>query len=348
MAAEYYPGKCAGRVNRSLQIRDITDIVPSGGVRFCIEGSFRAKSLLRERFCCIIIATDGMMPQGRPGMALTAYCKKCGREVEPGEICPRCGTRLGKNAAHAAWCVERTPVRDWMYWNSVMRVLLPAALAILVLVLVLEAVSGGVAAVERMITSGFPLTLLILLAAALLTVFIALLLQGKELSDFVVDSRGIHETRYLPDPTPLKLLLRLKSPAAAKQAEGGEPKVLMLSRRDLAWKDVARVQLWPEKCMILFYAPAWWLRIPAVCTPFSWDDTIGFAREKLGKKKKVKLPPSMQADAPMVRRAAVQAPVAEQIRMDDMEPSWADAFPDNAMPEGDIPPADFAEEEPKA
>ena len=69
-------------------------------------------------------------------MALTAYCKKCGREVEPGEICSRCGTRLGRNAAHAAWCVERTPVKDWMYWNSVMRLLLPAALAILLLVLV--------------------------------------------------------------------------------------------------------------------------------------------------------------------------------------------------------------------
>jgi hypothetical protein len=281
-------------------------------------------------------------------MALTAYCKKCGREVEPGEVCPRCGTRLGKNAAHAAWCVERTPVKDWMYWNSVMRVLLPAALVILVLVLAAEAVSGGVAAVERMMTSGFPLTLLILLAAALLAVSAALLLQGKELSDFVVDSRGIHETRYLPDPTPLKLLARLRSPAAAKQAEGGDARVLMLSRRDLAWKDVARVQLWPEKCMILFYAPAWWLRIPAMCTPFSWDDTIGFVREKLGKKKKVKLPPSMKADAPAVRRSAFREPAVEQIRMDDMEPAWADSFAESVPAEGETPPADFAEEEPKA
>ena len=40
-------------------------------------------------------------------MALTAYCKKCAREVDAGEICPYCGSRLGKNAAHAAWCVER-------------------------------------------------------------------------------------------------------------------------------------------------------------------------------------------------------------------------------------------------
>ena len=241
-------------------------------------------------------------------MALTAYCKKCGREVEPGEICPRCGTRLGKNAAHAAWCVERTPVKDWMYWNSVMRVLLPAALVILVLVLVLEAVSGGIAAVERMMTSGFPLTLLILLAAALLAVFAVLLLQGKELSDFVVDSRGIHETRYLPDPTPLKLLMRMKSPAAAKQAEGGDTRVLMLSRRDLAWKDVARVQLWPEKCMVLYYAPSWWLRIAVACTPFSWEDVMALTREKLGKKRKIRLPASLVIPPEQKARRAAPAP----------------------------------------
>ena len=64
-------------------------------------------------------------------MALTAYCKKCAREVEPGAVCPYCGTKLGKTAAHAAWCLERTPVKDWMSWNAVMRVLLPAGLAVL-------------------------------------------------------------------------------------------------------------------------------------------------------------------------------------------------------------------------
>ena len=121
-------------------------------------------------------------------MALTAYCKKCGREVEPGEICPRCGTRLGKNAAHAAWCVERTPVKDWMYWNSVMRLLLPGALAILVLVLLAELVSGGIGAVERMLASAFLPVLGILLAGVLAAVFLVLLAQGKELSDFVIDA----------------------------------------------------------------------------------------------------------------------------------------------------------------
>ena len=237
-------------------------------------------------------------------MGLTAFCKKCGREVEAAEVCPRCGTRLGKNAAHAAWCVERTPVRDWMCWNAVMRLLLPAALAVLLLVLLAEGLSGGIGAVEKMLTSGFPTVLLILLGVILLMVLLALALQGKELTDYVVDSRGIHEIHYLPDPTPLRLLARLKSPSRAGRAGAdGKAAVLKLSEKDLAWKDVARVQLWPEKCMILFYAPARWLRIAVVCTPFSWDDVMNLTREKLGKKKKILLPRSLSVSpGPAARR----------------------------------------------
>ena len=277
-------------------------------------------------------------------MALTAYCKKCGREVDPGEICPRCGTRLGKNAAHAAWCVKRTPVKDWMYWNSVMRLLLPAALAILLLVLIPEGIAGGFGAVERMISSGFPLVLLILIAGVLAAVFAILLLQGKELSDFVVDSRGVHESRYLPNPTRLKLILRLKSPSLMN---GDAGQVLLLFRRDLAWKDVARVQLWPEKCMILFYAPGWWLRIPVLCTPFSWEDVIGMIREKLGKKRKVRLPASLTSSAvPPAARTPVQAP--EQLRMEDLEPAVPEEWPAADITPEATPSADFGGDEPNA
>ena len=252
-------------------------------------------------------------------MARTAYCKRCGKEVEAGEVCPFCGTRLGKNAVHAAWCLERTPVKDWMYWNSVMRLLLPGALAILVLVLLLEGIAGGIGALEKMIASAFLPVLGILLLTTLGAVFMILLLQGKELSDFVVDSRGIHETRYLPDPTPLKLILRMKAPKLPP--EEGENPVLKLSERHIAWKDIARVQLWPEKCMALFYAPVWWLRIPVVCTPFTWDDTMDYIREKLGKKMKVILPRSLTAQAPLSARGGQEAvfrgePEGMQMSMD--------------------------------
>ena len=250
-------------------------------------------------------------------MARTAYCKRCGKEVDAGEICPFCGTRLGKNAAHAAWCVDRTPVKDWMYWNSVMRLLLPGALAILALVLLLEGLFGGIGAVEKMLSSAFPAVLGILLLAVLAVIFLVLLLQGKELSDFVVDNRGIHETRYLPDPTPLKLLLRMKAPKAPEDGS-----VVRLGERHLAWKDVGRVQLWPEKCMVLFYAPAWWLRIPVVCTPFTWEDTMEYIREKLGRKRKVRLPQSLTVPAPAPARrraAAYREPESVQIRMDETD-----------------------------
>ena len=92
-------------------------------------------------------------------MALTAFCKKCNREVEPGDICPRCGTKLPKSAVHAAWVVERVPVRDWMCWNAVLRWLFPAGLAVLILALALEGLSGGPEAVERLFRSDFLLTL---------------------------------------------------------------------------------------------------------------------------------------------------------------------------------------------
>ena len=243
-------------------------------------------------------------------MARTAYCKRCGKEVDAGEICPFCGTRLGKNATHAAWCVERTPVKDWMYWNSIMRLLLPGTLAILVLVLLPEWISGGIGAVERLLSSAFPAVLGILLLAVLAMLLLILLAQGRELSDFVVDNRGIQETRYLPDPTPLKLLLRLKSP---KLPEAGASQVVKLGERRIAWKDVSRVQLWPEKCMVLFYAPSWWLRIPVVCTPFTWQDTMEYIREKLGRKKKVKLPQSLTVQAPAAaRRRRQEMPVWEE------------------------------------
>lgn len=242
-------------------------------------------------------------------MALTAYCKKCAREVEPGEVCPYCGSKLGKNAAHAAWCVERTPVKDWMCWNALMRILLPAALVILLLVLAAEGISGGIGAVERMLVSGFPAVLLILLGTILLLALAALLLQGKELTDYVVDNRGLHEVHYLPDPTPLKLIARLRSPVQMKEAvQGSGAPVLKLGEKHLAWKDVARVQLWPEKCMILYYAPGWWMRIAAACTPFIWEDVTALTREKLGRKRKVKLPSSLVVPAELRSRRTVSRP----------------------------------------
>ena len=257
-------------------------------------------------------------------MALTAYCKKCNREVAPGDICPRCGTKLAKSATHAAWVLERWPVRDWMSWNAIFRWLLPAGLAVLLLALILEGISSGVAGVEALFMGDFPKILLALLGALLLLVLLALLLQGKELVDYVVDSRGVHVTRYLPDPTPLKLMTRLKSPALMNQMDpGAETPILRLDSQELSWRNVARVQLWPEKCYILFYAPRWWQRVSVRCTPYSWNDALFYVRDKLGKKKAVDLPEHLRTQAP--KKTSVRGSVSH--------PAPAEPIPVEAPPE---------------
>ena len=63
--------------------------------------------------------------------------------------------------------------------------------------------------------------------------------------------------------------------------------------------------------MALIYAPSWWLRIPVVCTPFSWEDTMEYIREKLGKKKSVRLPKILRVQAPPARRNSRKPASAE-------------------------------------
>ena len=118
----------------------------------------------------------------------------------------------------------------------------------------------------------------------------------------------------------------MKSPGMMAQATGNTVPVVRLGERSIAWKDVARVQLWPEKCMALIYAPKWWMRAAVMCTPFTWEDTMELMRTKLGKKKKVLLPPSLVIPpAPSRKKEKPQAALVpeveeaiEQIRMEEM------------------------------
>ena len=68
------------------------------------------------------------------------------------------------------------------------------------------------------------------------------------------------------------------------------------------------------------------LRIAVACTPFTWEDVMGMTREKLGKKRKIRLPQSLVIPAePKPRRAKPQASASpeveealEQLRMEEL------------------------------
>ncbi|MCH5286532.1 MAG: hypothetical protein J1E43_03850 [Christensenellaceae bacterium] len=249
-------------------------------------------------------------------MPLTSYCKKCARDVPVGERCPHCGSKLPANTVRLAWCVDHTPLKDWMSWNAVMRVAIPVLVLALLIVVALEGVTGGAAGVEALFREGLTLSLLGVSVLGLAVLLLLFILQGDDILDCVVDSKGFHVQQYLPEPTPLKLLARLKSPTLMSRVSADNP-MLLLSQREIAWKDIARVQLWPEKTLLLLYAPVWWLRLAVPCTPFTWEDALNLVSDKLGRKKAVDLPKQLVAPP---KPKAPKPVKARQMTIEDIPP----------------------------
>lgn len=263
---------------------------------------------------------------------LTSYCKKCGQDVPVASFCPNCRAKLAANTVRLAWCVDHHPVRDWMCWNAVMRLLLPVLGATLVLVILLEGILGGLEGLALLLGGGLTVTLLGMMGMLLAVMLLVFILQGDDLLDCVMDSRGIHVQQYLPEPTAMKLLLRGRSPRLLDTL--GEDNLLLISSREIAWKDIQRVQLWPEKTMILLYAPRWWMRVSLPCTPFTWADALDLIKEKIGKKKAVILPDICRQNAPAKARSANPSRT-QQLSFDDMA---EDVLPSQPIPEEEVPP----------
>ncbi|MBR4081151.1 MAG: hypothetical protein IKK21_05150 [Clostridia bacterium] len=261
---------------------------------------------------------------------LTAYCKKCKQDVTPGDACPLCGGKLTRASQRVTWEIAHDPVKDWMCWNSAARIALPVMALTAALLPGLEGISGGAAALHKLVQGG----MLHLLGGAVvvffLVVWLVLLLQGEETLRCTVDSKGIHVTAVLDSPAPLQLALRMKP------ASGAADEPVEVWQRDLPWKDIARVQLWEDKLLILFYAPVWWMRLSLPATADAYPAVILYLHDKLGKKKNLRLPDVIRAPGEeMTAMAAV--PAQEVQRADAAEPVWEPA-PEPAW----LPPAEEA------
>ncbi len=260
-------------------------------------------------------------------MPRTSYCKKCSLDVPVGDRCPNCGGKLAANTVRLTWCVDHTPVRDWMCWNAVMRLVLPVMGLTFTLAFLLELILPGSAGLSTAM-GGVLFCMGCLLGLMLAVLLLVFILQGDDLLDCVIDSRGVHVQRYLQNPTPMKLLLRGRSP---RMMDGlGDEPFLLVSQTEIAWKDVRRVQLWPEKCTILFYgAPVWWMRLSLPCTPFTWGESLEMIREKIGRKKSLLLPPECRQDPPP-KGSTLRGRKEQQLSIDDLPPM--------PIPEEEVPP----------
>ena len=251
-------------------------------------------------------------------MAITAFCRKCGREMRPGATCPSCGGKL--SAPHTLWRVSRRPVLSWTAWNSPLRLALPALLLVGLVLLGAELTSGS-GGLQRFFDGAMPTLLGWMLAGLLLAVGLMLLLQGKETLEIAADKSGVMLRVLLPRPTALQLLAHFRSPRLLRDESFRMEYGLLADERRVAWKDVRRVQLWPEKGMFLLYGPRWWLRLAVPCDEEGWREMSALVTEKLGHKKGARVPASMRP-APKAkaapRRAKAPAPAPDGFQEDFM------------------------------
>ncbi len=227
-------------------------------------------------------------------MAQSAYCKKCRKEVLPGAACPYCGGKLG--TPRTVWRVKHVPVRDWISWNAPMRLALPALMLVAAVILAAEGLTNGTAGIERLLNGAFPRVLLWILAGLTLAVLLVLLFQREEVLEVALEKSGITVRTLLPKPGPLCLLAHLRSPALARNDALRQEYGLLVDEQKLSWRQVKRIQWWPEKSQLLLYGPFWWLRMAVPVTAESWPELSAAITEKLGKKK-IRMPSGLRAPA---------------------------------------------------
>ena len=180
--------------------------------------------------------------------------------------------------------------------------------------LVLELLLGGGAGVRQLLNSGFLWVmgmLLLFVAAVTLLVFA---LGGTDELYCVVDIRGFHVRTALPGANRVKLWMHGKSAALMDTADTNGR--VILSEKDLAWKDIARVQLWTDKRLMLLYSPRWWMKLSVPILLAKWNYVRTMVDEKLGKKKAVELPedwghqlPPQRVQEKKTRKTAIETDV---------------------------------------
>ncbi len=229
-------------------------------------------------------------------MPLVNYCKKCKAETPLGESCPYCGGRLTQTGEQISFGLMRRPVREWFAWNNLLRIVLPVWTLVFVIVVAAEGAVTGAEGVVALLTGGFLRTMLSLLAAALLVIWLALKMQGMESVHVVLDKQGVQVRTYVQEGNAMALYARfLNEQAAEKLAQEDErPQLqgLVLVRRvTLPWNTISRVRIWREGCTILFFRPSIW-QAAAVQTPVNeLEEAEAFVRKKMKRNKKAKVLP---------------------------------------------------------
>ncbi len=224
-------------------------------------------------------------------MPVMAWCKKCKQEVMPDSVCPLCGQKLPANSLRLSWAYEFAPVRDFLSWNSILRVALPVLALLMLLIIGVEWGRKGLLGVQALLAQGVWGLLLLLAAAMMLAALLMLLTRGREDVRYILDSKGVHVQVWQAKPSLFKRVFRM----VPDQGQTGLPgqTMWMLEERHIPWPMLRRVAFWPDKDKILLYNPRFWLCLTLHALPETYDDAIRFIYEQVKKRPGVmKLPPA--------------------------------------------------------
>lgn len=181
-----------------------------------------------------------------------SYCKRCKME-SPGDTCQGCGKHASAAAQRDVWSIASVPLADGRIWRAALLTLLCVAALVLGAVFGLDALmpSGQAepdawrGSVVRLVFALFPV--------GLVTVFLFLLIQGREVDVFVLDPQGAHLQTW-HQPSRIKSWARLQSSDQRKNIIQQDGSTMHLSQeRHLMWSDVASVKYKPGSAVIHLY-----------------------------------------------------------------------------------------------
>jgi hypothetical protein len=220
-----------------------------------------------------------------------AYCKKCKQEVWPDTLCPICGQKLPANGLRISWSKRLTPVRDFLSWNSILRVALPVLILLMLVITGVEFGRKGILGVQTLLAQGFWSLLLVLAAAMMVVALVALAVRGQEEVRYILDGKGVHVQVWQVKPSFIKRIFGMIPPDAQIGTIGQFE--WMLDEKHIPWTALRRVMFWPDRDKILLYSPRFWLAAALHALPETYDDAVRFIYEHVKKRPGVmKMPPA--------------------------------------------------------
>jgi hypothetical protein len=229
-------------------------------------------------------------------MPVMAYCKKCKQEVWPDAVCPICGQKLPVNGLRLSWSFRLAPVRDFLSWNSILRVALPVLILLMLVITGVEFFSKGILGVQALLAQGFWSLLFMLTAAMMAFAFAALSLRGREEVRYILDGKGVHMQIWQVKPSFLKRIFGM-IPPEAQPGDAGQFE-WVLEEKQIPWTKLSRVGFWPDRDKILLYSPRFYLALALHALPDTYDDAVRFIYEHVKKRPGVMTMPPVSGEQP--------------------------------------------------